>query len=268
MTTVQKVIKYLAIAFAVFLTVTIIGGILGAVGLFGGLLDSNAVTPDIKTYNVSSTITALDIDVGAADFTIKLADSLSVASNLKNLAVTEKDGTLIIEESTKFATYTDAILTLCIPAQTVFEKVDITTGAGKLIVDSLCANKLHLTLGAGDVHIGTLTAEAKAQIEGGAGKITVSQGSLRNLDLDMGVGQLNLTASLLGSSELDLGIGESNLTLIGSETDYAFDIENGIGKVTVNGEIVTDFGSSGSGENHVDINGGIGAINLKFKGED
>lgn len=38
MTTLQKVIKYLAIALAIFLTVTIIGGILSAVGLFGGSL--------------------------------------------------------------------------------------------------------------------------------------------------------------------------------------------------------------------------------------
>ena len=35
MTTFQKVIKYLAMAFAIFLTVSIIGGILSMFGLFG-----------------------------------------------------------------------------------------------------------------------------------------------------------------------------------------------------------------------------------------
>ena len=41
MTTAQKVIKYLAIAFAIFLTVSIIGGILSAVGFLGGLLSDD-----------------------------------------------------------------------------------------------------------------------------------------------------------------------------------------------------------------------------------
>ena len=41
MTTFQKVIRYLAMALAIFLTVSIIGGILGAVGLFGGLFDDD-----------------------------------------------------------------------------------------------------------------------------------------------------------------------------------------------------------------------------------
>jgi len=44
MTTLQKVIKYLAIAFAIFLTVTIIGGILSVVGLFGGLFAWDTAT--------------------------------------------------------------------------------------------------------------------------------------------------------------------------------------------------------------------------------
>ena len=39
------------------------------------------------------------------------------------------------------------------------------------------------------------------------------------------------------------------------------------GNVTVNGKTVTDFGSSGNGQNHVEIEGGIGAVNLNFKEE-
>ena len=41
MTTLQKVIKYLALAFAVFLTVSIVGGILSAVGLLGSLFSDD-----------------------------------------------------------------------------------------------------------------------------------------------------------------------------------------------------------------------------------
>lgn len=268
MTTFQKVIKYLAMAFAIFLTVSIIGGILGAVGLFGGLFDGDAVLEDAKTYTVSDNITELDIRINAANFTIKQADAFSIESNLKHLTVKENDGVLTIEENKRFGvTYTDAALILYIPAETVFEKADITTGAGRLTVDALSAGSLKLELGAGEVNIGTLTATNKADIDGGAGKITISGGTLHNLDLDMGVGQLNLTSVVLGNSDFDLGIGESNITLIGSKDDYAIDAEKGIGNITVDGETVSNFNGSGNGENNIDISGGIGAINLVFMEE-
>lgn len=266
MTTFQKVIKNLAFVFAIVLTVSIIGGLLGVVGLFGGLFDEDAVLEDAKTYTVSDNITELDISINAADFTIKQADAFSVESNLKNLTVKEKDGVLIIEENKRFGvTYTGAALILYIPADTVFKKADITTGAGRLTVDSLSADSLKLELGAGEVNIGTLTAAKKADIDGGAGRITISGGTLHNLDLDMGVGQLNLTSAILGNSEFDLGIGESNITLIGSKDDYDIDAEKGIGNITVDGETVSNLNGNGNGENDIEINGGIGAINLAFK---
>lgn len=265
MTTTQKIIKYAAIAFAILLAISIIGGILSAVGLFASLSD-DAVSDDLTTYAVSSEITSLDILVGAADFTIKQAASFSVESNLKNLTVKEKNGTLIIrEEQTVGRIYNDPVLTLFIPEQTVFKKAEITTGAGRLTADILAAEILQLELGAGEVTIDTLSATSKADIDGGAGKITIGTGTLCNLDLDMGIGQLNLTSAIIGKSEMDMGVGETNLVLIGSRDDYALDIEKGIGSIAVDGKDISDFGSSGNGQNRIDINGGVGAIRITFK---
>ena len=272
MTSLQKTIKYLAMAFAILLIVGIFGGILSAVGIFGGLFDKDTTskdttTEDITAYAVSDKVTALDIEIGAADFTIKEADAFKVESNLKNLTVTNKGGRLIIKEKSNFGTvYKDAALTLYIPADTVFDKVDINTGAGKLTVGALSANELDLDLGAGEVKIDNLTALIDADIDGGAGKITVNSGSLANLDLDMGVGQLNLTSALLGDSELSLGVGESNLTLVGNKEDYRLDVDKGVGNITVDGQNLSKFSNS-TGANRVDIDGGIGAININFKAE-
>ena len=202
MTTFQKVIKYLAMAFAIFLTVSIIGGILSAVGLFGGFFSGDAVTEDIKTYSVSSDIQSLEVKINAADFTIKQGESFSVESNLKNLTVEDKNGVLTIKETKKFgSTYTGAVLTLYVPANTVFQKANITTGAGRLMVDNLSASTMNFELGAGEVKIDTLIATSDIDIDGGAGTITISGGALHNLDLDMGVGQLNLTSALTSRQE-------------------------------------------------------------------
>ena len=266
MTNFQKTVKYIAMAFAIFLTVSIIGGILSMFGLFGGFFGGDAVTEDIKTYSVSSEIQNLEVKINAADFTIKQGESFSVESNLKHLTVEDKNGVLTIKETKKFShTYTGAVLTLYIPADTVFEKANIITGAGRLTVDSLSASTMNFELGAGEVSIDTLVATSDIDIDGGAGKITISGGALHNLDLDMGVGQLNLTSALTGESDFDLGVGETNITIIGNRDDYKLDIEKGLGNITVDGTSVSNIKGQGNGNNNIEISGGIGAINLKFK---
>ena len=277
MTTLQKVIKYLALAFAIFLTVSIVGGILSAVGLLGSLFsDDDAEWGDVigetKNYTVSSEISDLNIQINAADFYIKEGNSFSIESNLKNLEVDEKNGCLTLKDLTKIKlngsnAYENAVLTIYVPVGTVFDNVNIKTGAGRFTVDSLSAATIGFELGAGDVTISKLIAEKSANIEGGAGRITISDGAIKNLDLEMGLGQLNLTSALTGDCNLDSGVGEMNVTLLGSKDDYELDIEKGIGNITVDGKNVTDYGSSGNGANEVDIHGGVGAINVRFNNE-
>lgn len=265
MTTLQKVIKYLAIAFAIFLTVSIIGGILSAVGLFGGLFSSDAILEEVKTYSVATDIHNLDIEINAADLYIKEGDAFSVESNLKHLKV-EEGGLLTIQETKIFTgTYSGAVLTVYVPAGTVFDNVNLTTGASRLTIENLTSGTLDFELGAGDVSIDSLVATKSADIDGGAGRITITNGTLKDLDLDMGVGQLNLTSALTGNCQLDLGVGESNITLIGSKENYKLDLEKGLGNIFIDGVNVSDYGSSGNGTNKVEINGGVGSINVEFK---
>lgn len=266
MTTYQKIIKYAAMVFAIFLIVSVVGGMLSLLGLFGGFFVGDGVTDGVKIYPVSSNIRSLEVDINSADFTIKQGESFSVESNLKYLTVREKTGVLTIRENKRVGiSYTGAILTLYIPANTGFEKADINTGAGRLTADYLSADKLNFELGVGEVRIDKLIASAGIRINGGAGSVTISDGSLHNLDLDMGVGQLNLTSVLIGDSEFDLGVGESNITLIGNKDDYKLDIEKGLGNITIDGTNISSIEGYGDGKNCVDIEGGVGTINVKFK---
>lgn len=269
MTTFQKTINYLAMAFAIFLTVSIIGGILSMFGLFGGFFGGDTLTEDVKIYAVSSDISNLEVRINAADFIIKQGESFSVESNLKHLTVEDKNGVLTIKETKKFSsTYTGAILTLYIPENTVFEKANVTTGAGRLTADYLSAATMDFELGAGEVMFDTLVATSSVDIDGGAGKITISGGALHNLDIDMGIGQLDLTSALTGECDFDLGVGESNITVIGNKEDYKLDLEKGLGNITVDGTGVSNIKGQGNGNNRIEVSGGIGAINLKFKESD
>ena len=266
MTPFQKAVKYIAIALAVALIAAILGGILSVVGVIGLIDNADGVAEEVKTYPVSKTVRELRLQISAADLSVEVGEHFSVESNLKNLTVSEINGVLTVrEKDTLFKNYSGAVLKLTVPENFVFASAKVETGAGRVRIDALSAEVLELELGAGEVTIGQLYATHSAELEGGAGKITIGGGSLHNLQLDMGVGQMNLTSALSGSSELNLGVGETNLQLIGTQADYTVLVEKGIGNATVAGVEIGNEDRHGTGENRVEITGGVGAIRVDFQ---
>ena len=87
---------------------------------FVGCSKQNAVLNEIKTYEITSEIHSLDVQINAADFKIENGDEFLVESNLKYLSVSEKNGVLTIEDKAKSnSNYFDSILTLYVPNGTV-----------------------------------------------------------------------------------------------------------------------------------------------------
>lgn len=266
MTTLQKIIKYFAIAMAIGLIVSIVGGIAGIAGLFGGGYGENGVADTMKEYTIDDQICDLEIEINAADLTIAYAQDFSVKSNLVYLEVSDANGCLSITDTEKNGLrYENAALTLYIPEGFTFEEMEITTGAAKLTTEVLSADSVKLELGAGKVEIRELNAKEEAVIEGGAGAITISGGTLNDLDLDMGVGELNMTAALLGESELNYGVGKAKLTLLGDKEDYTVTFDKGLGSAVIDGKSVNDGAVVGTGVNRVDIVGGLGAAEVNFQ---
>ena len=248
--------KYIIIAVLVVLIMVVLVACAG----------ENAVLSESRTYGVTSDIHSLNVEINSADFTIVQSNELSVESNLKNLSVTEDNGVLNIVDKTKHSVrYNNAKLTLYIPENITFESADINSGAGRLTADTLSAKTLKLNTGAGQVKFEHLNVLEKTDLKGGAGEIAVNDGSLNNLSLDLGAGQLNLTAALLGESNLKFGVGHSELTLLGDKDDYSFDVETGVGKVSIDGRDAFSFADGGNGENSVKIKGGVGATDINFK---
>lgn len=231
-----------------------------------GNRENAGVNSQTDTYELTGDIHSLDVRVGAAAFTIEYTDRFLVESNLNNLYVAEKDGVLIIEnKALPGVNYEGAMLRLCLPAQAEFRRVQIVTGAARLETTHLIADDLALKLGAGDVEFGRLTVRNEADIEGGAGKITVLDGSIAELELEMGMGELNFTAALTGESDIKLGVGNADITLLGSRADYTLDIEKGLGSVSIDETTVLESHHSGNGTNRVEIEGGIGNIRIVFQ---
>lgn len=263
MTSFQKIVKYIAMVIAISLAVGIISTVLSAVGLIRLFEKSPQQKDEPFAYLATGEITSLDVDIASAHFSVTHGDSFAVMCDSQILDVSEKNGALVIKENKRFD-YSDSSIILQIPHDTCFVKADIDTGAGKISIDTLSAQNLSFDFGAGQADIGTLNALTKADINGGAGKITIANGTLKNLELDMGVGELALTSKLVGESDFDLGIGKTDITLIGTPEDYRVELDKGIGSVTHNGVAVTGASKLGNGPNEVEIDCGVGAVSVIY----
>ena len=268
MTSVQKAIKYLAMAFAVFLSVSIIGGIFtGLAGVSFLFSDKDRESAgEMQVYPTDGEISSLSLSLSAAELRIRTSDKFSVESNHKYISVSLNDGKLCIDETKKTFSpfYNNVTVILYVPESFVFGEAEIEAGAGEVKIDALSADVLSLSLGAGEAEIKNLTANSRADIDGGAGELEINGGCLHNLELDMGVGELSLKSRIEGKSSLNYGIGETTLTLLGSREDYQIELDKGIGEARLEGESMRDDSVYGAGENRIEIDGGIGEINIKF----
>lgn len=80
MTTLQKIIKYCAIAFAVFLIISIIGGITGAVAGVSFLWDDEDTVGEMQALAVTGEVRKMAIDLKSTQLEVRAGDRFSAAS--------------------------------------------------------------------------------------------------------------------------------------------------------------------------------------------
>lgn len=275
MTTAQKIIKYLALGFAIFLVVSIISGILSGLYALSGVLglkkdNDETIKGEMSMIDFENTnIATLDIDVAFTNLIIKKGDFLRAETNNSNISCKQNNQNLQIKEKnhTWFSNSNKGDLIVYVPENIKFEKVKINAGAGKVSLESLNTRNLVFDLGAGEVKIEQLNVTNDCKIEGGAGKLSILSGIINDLDLDMGVGEVSITSKLIGTSKINAGIGNLELNLQGNKDDYKIKADKGIGSIKINGKEAVDDSIYGDGENSIKINGGIGNIKVNFRGE-
>ncbi len=267
MTTLQKAIKYLAIAFAVFLVVSIFSGILGTLGSLGMFFDGNDLPKYVNKQTISGNIESLNVDIAAADFKIFEGKEFAVYTNFEDFKIDEKNGVLSVREETGFfQNYNDVMLQIEVPKGFNFKKADIVTGAGRVNVQCLSADYLALQFGAGEVVFEEIYGNVDAEIESGVGKTIINGGELHDLDFSMGVGEVIFKSRLSGECDIEHGVGKTEITLLGSQDDYKITLENGLGEMRFEEEIIKDKQTFSNGVTDVDIEGGVGKIVVTIAG--
>ncbi|MBE6153680.1 MAG: DUF4097 domain-containing protein [Firmicutes bacterium] len=263
MTTTQRIIKYVSIAFAIYLIFNILSGITFGIISIGNVFDNK--NDNYNNINLDDNLFVLDVEISKSNIIIKNGNKFKVESNNKNIDIKQNNNKLLITEKKKLW-FNNSDLVIYIPTNYIFDNVTIENGSGKIDIETLKSKKLYFDLGAGNVNIDNLLVLNEGKIDGGAGSITINDGRVNNLDLDMGIGKLSLTTKITGNNEIDAGIGEIDLNLIGNENDYNIKLDKGIGSMYIDNKKINNSVNYGSGSNIIDINGGIGKIDVEFVG--
>lgn len=277
----QRIIKYIAIAFAIFLSINIIGGIVGAtfVGLsilgFAQEEKREEMTPmqEMQLKQNLEEVKNLKLEIGYSTVTIEKGKEWKIeASNKdKSWQVKRVSDTLQIEDNKIWTLYRQEYekpeIRIIVPENQFLDKVKIEAGSGEVRISSLQTDYFEFEVGAGNVTISNLTVEHRTNIDGGAGKVVIQDSKLNNLDLDVGVGEFELrNTSLIGKNEIDAGIGKLEIGLVGDRQEYTILPKRGLGSFTIENEEVEDNTKYGEGENRLEIDAGIGKVNVRFLG--
>jgi len=276
MTTAQKIIKYIALSFAVFLIVTIISVILSGIYCLlsaFGLIHSNKniITEDLKVISSEvKDLSTLKIELAFTNLEIKTGNSFKVETNNSKISCIENNGSIKIKEEKHNWLINNndntSNLIVYIPEDMIaLDETKIETGAGNINIEKLNTQSLYLELGAGDVYIENLTVTEEAKIDGGVGKIELISCEIDNLKANLGTGEFVFSGKLTGKNEIDSGVGAINIDLLDNADNYTIDVSKGIGSVTLDGNKLEMDRVYGTGENYLDIDGGVGEIKVNFE---
>lgn len=269
MTTTQKIIKYLAIAFALYLVISIFSIIFGlSREIISSINNDKKESKLLEEYTTISNnvnnIESFKIDISNDDIEIKKGEKFEVKTNDPDVKFYHENSIVKIKSDKTFSWHLSnssrGTIIIYLPNEFHISELDLNLGAGKIDIDKLFVETLLMDLGAGTMTAKEINVYEKAAINGGAGNINIYSGTINNLNLKLGAGNASIESDLTGSNTLTTGVGKLNLGLSRSKDNYRFDINKGLGNIILNDFDVSEDTLIGDGETKIKINGAVGNI--------
>ena len=267
MTLKQKFIKYIAVFLAAFLIASMSLAAFGVLSSLLGIEDKRDILSDYdNSLTVSSDVSILKLNISASQVKIVKGEEFAAATDNSEIEITEKGSVLEITEKKKLGIFEgDRLVIITVPENKVFDSVRISAGAGEMNIEALKAETLNMELGAGDIVFDSIEISGSAAINAAAGELIVRSGRINELEMNLAVGDVNLKAALTGKTEIDCAAGDIDIELAGEESDYSIEVDKGISSCKFNGKELKDDTRYGDGENIIEIDGGIGDIEITTK---
>ncbi len=261
MSSAQRVIKIFAYILAIAIVCIVTNWVFIAVDIFVPTTEKILVDDYSKSFK---DIKELNLDIGAAELVITEGEELKVEAKdlTAKLKVKESDNVLTIKQKKKVARTKLGTITITVPSK--MDSIVLNGGLGSVDISNIQAKSTIFKIGLGNVKIDGVIFD-KSKMDGGAGNITITHSEINNLDLEAGAGNIRIDAKILGDSSIDCGLGKISLTLLGGEDLYRLKASKGLGELTINNKNYGDEVTYGEGKNLIEVEGGVGSININFR---
>ncbi|MGN1378430.1 MAG: DUF4097 family beta strand repeat-containing protein [Dorea sp.] len=221
----------------------------------GWIKEDDSASDSVQRY---SNIREIEGELFAGNIVVAVVDDSEITVETKGVSERlgfcsyEEDGTLYLKTKKNLKQWSNmnvGTITVSIPRDMIFEEVSLDIGAGKMDLESICANSFSIDAGAGEVNIQYFDAR-DAEINCGAGSVTACGRISEEMDMECGIGQISLTMD-------------------GCEDDYNYDISCGVGEIVCGGRSYSgighdDYVNNGAGK-EMSLECGIGQINIAFR---
>ncbi|MBO5097638.1 MAG: hypothetical protein J6B96_04915 [Agathobacter sp.] len=203
------------------------------INFFGNGIHIGSGEGESGQEDITDEIRNLDIEFGAGILDIRYGDVEQIHVEYEYIISFEssvKNGTLRLEGAVGAGDNSDGALVIVIPQGMKFDKVDLEIGACEATIQDLVADEVKVSVGVG---------EAKVR---------------------------NLTTSKL---DAEAGIGALAVELVGKQSEYSYNVDCGIGAVTIGSNTYGGLGAETSVKvdnavGQIDVDCGIGEVKITF----
>lgn len=262
MTTIQRIIKYAAMAFAIFLVFTIVSATISLVSLIhgqGGLfqeinyMNIEKQYSDVKSIDLSNSNCKVVIQAGDQDYVtvkaIHVTDAMKIEFDKSehNLQISDRnDARLIIRWLMFKNTDQTSSITITIPQKTILSSLRIRNGSKECIVTACQAKE--------------------ARFDNGSGTIKLNDCMLQDTNIETGSGDIDFSGMINGDIDMEVGSGEINGEIYANPGLYHIESDIGSGSITINKVSIKEGEINNKGALYdMSLDVGSGVIKLRFK---
>ena len=216
----------------------------------------NESSTDGTVYQLKYQPTKLDIELKYDELILEEGDSFCVRvydDSGKNVTVKESSDILKVRSTKKLSKT---------------RKVCIS------YPEDVKLQELEIEMGEGTVYLNSDIETEKLSVEMGAGKFdSKNPVTAKEADLEIGTGSMTFADLSAKKISGECGLGELDLTMTGTQEDYNYDLECGVGNLDVGSDSYSGLGreksiSNTGADRKLDLECGMGNVSVNFSGKE
>ncbi len=278
MTGFQKFIKYAAIAFGIYLSITIVLVLLGIAREFveasrnDEFRDLVRDREEYHTENITrnyENIKRLEVNVEETELIIRNGDTFRIeGTNIPDKMKIEQNGdTLKVSDEELPSSFSDEnmVVTIYIPEDVKLDNIDLEINYMSADIQKLNTRNLTLDIYNNYCEIDEIIAD-NMEFKNEEGNIDIYDAEIGRLLFDSESGVEDVSLDITGNAEINLEYSYTDMNLIGKQEDYQISTKNRSGNIYIDGETITSNAETwGSGSTKINLDNVNADISIYFR---